>query len=321
MEFFHPTYPRVIPARRPPGFQPHTGRWSLRWRRPVPTLIADWYAIQGAQPDSAAAKQFLRRITAAFAGSGGPEAFEVMACPVDEAGQPALIVVAHWTDTSDHAAWSARNEWATWWESEDRLGERFGYWRETVLCPYERHETVYSHNHYRIGFARTPDAELVGMTDNGYFGAARDRIPASAIDELRSPLGAAVVPPKSIDPRGHRLLALTPINTTVVRSGQYWQDSEPDQANDYETGLRPKLDRGMNHLAANSNSGCLYLRRLVNLDDHQRERKETSIYAVFRDLSSPGTVDSPPRHPPSDSRTRARVGHQIRAQPRRRHLA
>jgi aldoxime dehydratase len=57
-----------------------------------------------------------------------------------------------------------------------------------MVVPYDRHETIYSESGYKIGLARTPDASIESMTTNGYFGAARDRIPLSAIDPLDSPL-------------------------------------------------------------------------------------------------------------------------------------
>ena len=59
-----------------------------------------------------------------------------------------------------------------------------GYWKETIAVPYDRHETIYSAPNYRIGLARTPGSSIESMTTNGYFGAARDRIPISAIDPL-----------------------------------------------------------------------------------------------------------------------------------------
>lgn len=284
MELFHPTYTRTIPPRRRTGFQPASGRYSLRWRRPVPYLIADWFGIQGAEPGSLEAHRFVEQVKTAFTGDLQPEAVEVMACPIDETGLPAVVVVAYWTSATAHARWSLRKGWTSWWESEDRLGDGVGYWRETLVCPYDRHETVYSHEHYRIGFGRTPDTEIVGMTDNGYFGAARDRIPASAIDELESPLDLTLNSPHA-DPRGQRLFILTPLNTTVIRSGQFWQESEPDQAKDYETSLRPKLHAGMDYLAEDRDSGCIYLRRLTNLDDQGHPRRETSIFAVFQELA------------------------------------
>jgi aldoxime dehydratase len=304
MELFHPTFERIVASRRPPNFVPPSVRYSLRWRRPVPELVADWFCVQGPEPGDTLSAAFATKLREAFAAGSGPEAFEVMVCPRDEAGSPATMVVGHWTSTSRHAQWWHDSTFAQWWSAEDREHDGVGYWRETLVCPYERHETIYSKNNYRIGFGRTPDTEIVKITDNGYSGAARDRMPITAVDEIKSPLGVAVHY-SSNDPRGRRLLTLSPLNTLVMRSGQYWHDSEPEQAEDYETALRPKLDRGMSYLAAHADTGCIYLRQMVNVEDDFTRRRETSVYAVFQDYAGleSWAADHPTHH--------AIYGHQI----------
>lgn len=298
MDIFEPTYERTVAARRPPNFTPPSVRFSLRWRRPVPELVSDWFAVQGAAPDSPASVEFVARLREAFGRPHGPEAFEVMVCPRDEAGQPATVVVAYWTSTSAHGWWWVRAGLAPWWGSVDRERETVGYWRETIVCPYDRHETIFSKSDYRIGLGRTPDTEIVKITNNGYSGAARDRIPITAVDEIESPLGVAVHYDDAIDPRGRRLLSFLPLNTLVMRSGQYWHDSEPEQAKDYEDALRPKLDRGMDYLAHHPDTGCVYLRQLTNVDDDFTPRRETSVYAVFQDYAGleSWAADHPTHH-------------------------
>lgn len=284
-EFTHPTYTRTIPARKPPGFRPAALRATLRWRRPIPYLIAEWFGVQNVEPGDGHATAFVERLLGTFAGEHGPEAFEVLDCPVDEAGMPAVVVVGYWTSVDSHARWSRDPVWSCWWKSDDRLGDAVGYWRETLMCPYERHETVLSHDQYRFGIGRVRDTEIAHMSETGYFGAARDRIPASAFDELKSPLGVDVQLGGDTDPRGYRLIVSTPSNMTVIRSGQFWEDSEPEQTEDYENGLRPKLEKSLDYLSGDPRSGCIYLRRLQSLDVERRPRRETSVYAVFQDFA------------------------------------
>ncbi|RYF60954.1 MAG: phenylacetaldoxime dehydratase family protein [Comamonadaceae bacterium] len=305
MVLFHTQYPRTIPARRPTNFEPPSVRYSLRWRKPVPELVADWFGIQDAEPGSPAGRNFLDNLRNAMSGHLRPDATEVMVCPEDETGRPAVVVVAYWTSASAHARWSSRSEWAPWWNAPSRMDDGVGYWRETIACPYERHETVFSRDYYRIGLGRTPDTEIVQITDNGYFGAARDRLPISAVDQLASPLGTHVSYDPGLDPQGRRVLVLTPLNTTMIRSGQFWHDSEPEQAEDYEKALQPKLDRGMDYLARNEDTGCVYLRKLVNLDDNLHRRRETSVYAAFQEFA--GLESWAEDHPTHN----AIYGHQI----------
>jgi aldoxime dehydratase len=281
--FFEVSYPRGIPARRPEGHVPAAPRFSLRWRHPVPVLVSDYFGLQGAPPGSARAREFVDRMRRWFGEPNGPPAHEVMVC-TDEARRPATVVVAYWTSLSEHAAWSAGSSWRAWWDDPARLTEDVGYWRERLVCPYDRHETIYSDPEYRVGLGRTPNAELAPITTNGYFGAARDRIPLSAIDELDAP--TAPSPPRpGPSGAGRRVSVVVPHNLTVLRSGQFWHDSEPEQAEDYEQNLRAKLDRGMDHLEGNAHSGCRYLRRMTNLSDDAEPRRETSVYAVFSSLA------------------------------------
>ncbi len=305
MKVFHPTYERVLRARRPDDFAPPSVRYSLRWRRPVPALVADWFGLQGPQPGAAASQHFVAHMRDAFSDACPPEAFEVMVCSHDEAGQAATIVVGYWTSTLAHATWSHNSRWARWWHSQDPGADGVGYWRETLICPYDRHETIYSQDSYRIGLGRTPGTEIVQITDNGYSGAARDRFPITAVEDIASPLGVAVRYDESINPRGRRVFVLNPLNTLVMRSGQFWHDSEPEQAEDYESALRPKLDRGMDHLAAHPDTGCIYLRQMTNVDTDFRQRRETSVYAAFQDYAGleSWAADHPTHH--------AIYGHQV----------
>ncbi|QRP47954.1 phenylacetaldoxime dehydratase family protein [Amycolatopsis sp. FDAARGOS 1241] len=131
---------------------------------------------------------------------------EVMDTESDETGRALTVVVAYWTSTAVHARWTFGSAWRDWWESPARLQDGVGYWRETVVSPYDRHETVYSRPNYRAGFARTPGAQLVEITHNGYFGAARgtaSRFPRSTISRPR---------------RGRRCAA----KTKVIRRAAGW---------------------------------------------------------------------------------------------------
>ncbi|ETR78079.1 phenylacetaldoxime dehydratase [Afipia sp. P52-10] len=281
---FHVEYPRTIPPRRPEGHQPAAPRYTLRWDEPVPTMISDYFAIQALDLDPAVRKEFFDRVTASFAGEEGPGAHETMQF-VDEAGFTNAVVVAYWTDPTRHARWAARSPYLAWFGSSDRLGESLGYWRETLVVPYDRHETIYSAPHYRIGLARTPGSRIVPMTVNGYFGAARDRIPLSAVDPLESPYKDNPPRRREVNSLGRRLRAATPLNMTALRSGQFWVGAGEEQLTDYLDNLQPKLMRGMEYLLqSKEQTGTLSLRVMTNLDETGNPRAETSVLAYFISL-------------------------------------
>ncbi len=282
---FHVEYPRTVPARKPEGHQPSAPRYTLRWQDPVETMVSEYYGIQSAGLSWDQQRQFFDHVQASFAHPDGPAAHEVMRF-TDEAGETNAVVVAYWLDATRHARWSLLAEFPKWFAAKERIASGdIGYWKETIAVPYDRHETIYSEPHYKIGFARTPNASIESMTTNGYFGAARDRVPVSAIDPLESPLRHA--PPKArvIKSRSRRLRVSTPHNMTALRSGQFWVGAGPEQLEDYQENLQPKLMRGMNFLLDNKeDTGTLTLRVMTNLDADGRERAETSVLAYFLSL-------------------------------------
>ena len=229
---FHIEYPRVIAARKPAGHAPAAPRYTLRWDEPVGALVSEYRAIQGKDLSQARQSHFLELIRRGFAESHGPSAYEIMNFR-DEAGYTNGVAVGYWADATSHARWSLGSDFSAWFASDDRLAEtECGYWRETILVPYDRHETIYSAPGYRIGLSRIPGSVIVPMTTNGYFGAARDRIPLSAIDRLESPLKDSPPRASRVASLGRRLRATTPHNLCALRSGQFWEGAGPEQLRD-----------------------------------------------------------------------------------------
>lgn len=280
---FHIEYPRTVPARRPEGHVPAAPRFSLRWETPVPLLVSAYFAIQDQDLDWPRQQAFFDRLSATF-GADGPVAHETMRF-TDSAGVVNAVMVAYWLDATAFARWELGNAFLSWMRDPARLSEPAGLWRETIRVPYDRHETIYSAPNYPIGLARTPGAVIVPITTNGYFGAARDRMPVSAIDELKSPHGTTVPPRAEPPSRGRRLFASAPLNLIAIRSGQYWEGAGAEQTQDYAENLRPKLMRGMAHLATHpEETGTLTLRVMTNLNPDGSERAETSVLGYVLDL-------------------------------------
>jgi aldoxime dehydratase len=282
---FHVEYPRTVPARKPEGHKPAAPRYTLRWSDPVDMLVSEYYGMQQTDLTWDQQRQFFDRVEASFSHPDGPSAHEIMSF-IDEAGETNAVVVAYWIDATRHARWSLSADFPQWFSAGERKESGLtGYWRETISVPYDRHETIYSAPHYKIGFARTPHSSIESMTTNGYFGAARDRIPISAIDSLDSPLRHTPPKRRLVESRRRRLRAVTPHNMTALRSGQYWIGAGSEQLDDYRDNLQPKLMRGMNFLLENKEeTGTLALRVMTNLDPDGSERAETSVLAYFLSL-------------------------------------
>lgn len=282
---FHVEYPRVVPARRPPGHEPAAPRYTLRWDNPVSEIVSEYYGVQGSDLTWTKQNSFFELLEASFAHPDGPSAHETMRF-IDEAGEINAVIVAYWLNPTAHGRWSRSSSFCKWFAAPDRLLESgIGYWRETIAVPYDRHETIYSESRYKIGLARTSSASIVAMTTNGYFGAARDRLPVSAIDELESPLKQTPPTASTVESRGRRVRVATPHNLCALRSGQFWSGAGAEQNADYLDNLQPKLMRGMDYLQTHKpDTGTLALRVMSNLNQDGSERAETSVLAYFLSL-------------------------------------
>jgi aldoxime dehydratase len=282
---FDVQYSRTVPARKPEGHIPTAPRYNVRWEHPVHTIISDYIGIQAIDLPSRAQAAFFAGARRGFDEVDGPDSFEKMRC-VDEQGFTNAVVVAYWTDPVQHARWNRNSSLIAWFRHPDRLTGPVGAWRETAVVPYDRHETVYSERYHAAGVALTKGASFASITTNGYFGAARDRLPISAIDTLESPFADTIPAARLHRGFGQRLRLSVPVNTISLRSGQYWGSAVGDQLKDYAENMRPRLMRGMEHLVSHrQETGTLSLRIMTNLDEHGTEQCQSFIYAHFLSLA------------------------------------
>jgi len=282
---FHIEYPRTIPAQRPGDFKPGAPKFQVRWSTPLTTVITDYIAVQRATFDADTERAFFKRARDAFASDWGPDCFDEVRC-VDDAGFTNSIVIAYWTDITRYAHWKHRDAFNRWFASPEREAEEVGYWRETLTVPYDRIETIFSEPYYRAGIARSKGCELEPMYVAGYFGSMRDRLPISAVDPLDSPYGEEVPVGGFTGSAGKRIRIDVPANVVNIRSGQYWEQAEGEQLEDYYANLQPKLETGMDYIKNHpETTGCLTLRALVSLDQDGKELKETSKHGYFLSLA------------------------------------
>lgn len=163
----------------------------------------------------------------------------------------------------------------------------FGAWHEVVQVPLDRLETIYSDPRREFGLSACPGARVAPMTTNGYYGAARDRLPVSAIDRVAA-AGPHERRASQAPSLGRRVRAECGHNTAVIRSGQYWEWAEGEQLSDYTKELEPKMMAGMRHLREQADrEGTMSLRIMTSLDRTTLEpRRETSVLGHFHSLES-----------------------------------
>lgn len=113
-------------------------------------------------------------------------------------------------------------------------------------------------------------AELTDVHE--YWGAARDRIPASASSDLAS---------EPTDP--------LPGNLCLIRSGQVWEHCGETERALYFTDVEPNLTAGIDFLAEHPETGCISSRFLREQTIDGEDLESTSFVGWFRDLKSLGS--------------------------------
>ncbi|KAG5989115.1 hypothetical protein E4U54_004434 [Claviceps lovelessii] len=326
---------RTHPLRQPPNHQAPVPRWQLVLPEGVTRIFTAYIGIQPRGPGPGPGPV-----------RAGPQSVDADAhVDGDMAARTALQktsdkIIAWLQTPSGHAPQAAERfrveqgddveggaVWVCYWDDEARgrralreldlwsvygrdLSEEeqqaIGLWSESFPTEAARLETNYSGADYRPGVAGLPGTRTEGHRMTAYWGAARDRIPASAEDlfeeaDAAAPLRVADTPHGS--ERGSstvRIVATNPDNTVHIRSGQFWHACGPDERAAYQRTLQPRLLSGLHALRADRRAtGAMGLRFLRNrplrpLDDtdgacadshpEHPPHGETSVAALFRSL-------------------------------------
>ncbi|RLM00341.1 hypothetical protein CFD26_108317 [Aspergillus turcosus] len=173
-----------------------------------------------------------------------------------------------------------------------------GIWCERFTSHLSRVETNYSGLDYLPGLARLPGVSTVEHTLTAYWGAARDRIPASATDQFaakeepgKTPCAAPETTPQR-ETRNYHVVGTNPDNLVHIRSGQFWANCAEDEAKAYEETLEPTLRAGLAYLWDNpQKSGAMGLQYLYNrpptapAGEEICETKESYVAGFFRNLA------------------------------------
>jgi aldoxime dehydratase len=193
----------------------------------------------------------------------GPPCSHVdLAYEVDAAGYDIHLAIAYWTDHEQFARWQASPPVADWWNSDARLDDGLGYFRE-ILTPHVANlETL---------FAASDRLEGIGVLfgglsaepvqEHGYWGSMRDRLPRSQTDAM-DPAGSLSSRTSSgrIRLAGHE-------NVAVIRSGQDWTDTTGRERDMYLQEMEPILRKGMMFLRDHGRGiGCYANRYVQHID-------------------------------------------------------
>lgn len=173
--------------------------------------------------------------------------------------------------------------------------EHIGLWIEQFTAPLSRLETNYARLDHKPGLAQLSHTTQPEHDRTAYWGAGRDRIPASAHDLFSTPndISGPVVKPRGI---GERLTGTNYENMCHIRSGQWWTQCDNEEREAYETNLQETLMEGMRYLWSHpEETGTIGLRFLQNLNTDGEPIRETCGAGFHRNWSDLERWSS--RHP------------------------
>ncbi|MEP1962857.1 phenylacetaldoxime dehydratase family protein [Tateyamaria sp.] len=204
---------------------------------------------------------------------------------VDPQGVPTFFATAYWTDPAQYQAWASCEQVTSWWTDTAHLNGPLGYFWEAFCVSKDHCETIAFTRPIR-GLSACPMHTIHPVDESGYWGAARDRIPASAFDTLKGEKTLPIAYATGEDTRGQLINLKLPKNTCIIRSGVSWADCGPEQHDSYKANIKPKLDLGMDYLRDNpEESGCLNLRQVDVVDDQGNSAPEGFSMGHFQSLA------------------------------------
>jgi hypothetical protein len=202
-----------------------------------------------------------------------PEAPLHLDCGVfdDAEGNRNWMFYGYWNDYETYQRWALHSQISQWWSSPI-FDSSFGYWREIAIIPTDHIETIQQadRDHASGHFLRR---EVTDVHD--YWGAARDRIPASATENFGSPVGKTLPNPLYQESRGKHIRVNLPANICHVRSAQDLMQIGARQRETYVNKVEPSLCQGLDYIRANPiETGCMSCRyiREVTLEGQPLEK-------------------------------------------------
>ena len=263
----HLQCPRTRQRRVDEDYQPPYPSFVARFRPAVSRVVMGYFGVQYPGGETEDARRAQADIAQALAAPHGPGHWE-RARHVDEAGCTNVIAIAYWDRPDAFDTWFAAH--GTRWTSGAGNYTGCGTFSEIVRPAVERYETLFSANDRPEGVAVLAQGMSDVVQEHAYWGGARDRIPLSQTDAL-APSGT----PRVLS-EGRYQRVLPHDNLCLIRSGQDWGDTPPEERRMYLEEVEPVLRKGMDFLRDDGVSiGCFANRYMRVLERDGREAEKS----------------------------------------------
>ncbi|WP_373414805.1 phenylacetaldoxime dehydratase family protein [Ensifer aridi] len=244
----------------------------------VSQVVMAYFGLQFRPGRETAAAVPLAAIAQVFSEQDGPGHWDRARC-TDEEGFVNVVSVAYWNDPARFQNWFAAHG-AGWTENEP-ADAKLGFFTEILKPAVERYETLFSASDRAEGVAVIADGMSGMVREHAYWGGMRDRIPLSQTDAME-PAGA----PRVVKERD-RLRIIPQDNLCLIRSGQDWTDTEPEERRMYLEEVEPVLRSGMDFLRDEGLScGCFANRYMQVIDVEGRPIEKSFGVSWWKSLSA-----------------------------------
>ncbi len=279
---------KAPPVHRPDGFETQYDAYEPRFKQ-LDDLVM---VIFGVEIRSGEGLAIEARLLQALKHDGGPGLLEHGQVKTGF-GPHSKIWFAYWLSQEEYENWCAHSGIEDLFSDDALLDGDIGLWREYCHVSLDHNETSYSREENVTGLANFCD-NIEVTPHHGYWGSARDRMVATADDDLD-----ATGKYRSVDIQktlGKRVQITAPKNTCLIKTTQDLSLANDAQLAIYHETVEPALHAGLNYLRANGEvSGCLGMRFMQELPSSGEAMRTIGI-GYFTSL---GTLENWTHHHPT----------------------
>ncbi|KAF2864931.1 phenylacetaldoxime dehydratase [Massariosphaeria phaeospora] len=224
--------------------------------------------------------------------AGGSDAthpsFWEPASMTDELGCYNIAIIAYWPSFALYQEWREESGFAKWWDGLVAVPEAHGWFLEVLSPTVDRWETINSTMDIKDGGSTMRDGLSEAVKEHGYWGSTRDRLPIAQVDGLH---GEKIVNDAKRDEgtTKEKKRVSGKKNLCVIRSGQDWSSTAPDERQLYLESMHPVLIKGMDFLRDHgAEIGCYSCRfmDIIDVETGAGGKKRTFGLAYFDELAS-----------------------------------
>ncbi|KAK0919981.1 hypothetical protein LTR91_005280 [Friedmanniomyces endolithicus] len=239
---------RKHPLKKPAGHKPPVPRWTLKLPHDVPHIYTLYVGVQTRDANSEHVVGLEQTIQQRMSDSPNkPAAIDTFRVTDGFDVRDSKVWVAYWTSADKFTSTIKSLNLPELWQGLGSNKKSVGVWSEHFTTSVDHLETNYSRLDHKPGLAQLPDIEQPSHELTAYWGAGRDRIPASSHDLFKTPsqTPAPQHQPKGI---GEHITGTNYDNMCHIRSGQWWETCPDEERLAYEGNLQKTLMTGMNYL-------------------------------------------------------------------------